>query len=113
MSSQMTENQHLLAAHCDAKGKMWSNIHVSDRVTVLHQLDAVACVMRSSPAEKIAVFSKVAVPRMTALPAGRSGITGTCSAGQSLSDRPNSDKQVITEGASTVVGSNTLLNVFC
>ena len=35
--SQMTEHQHLLAAHC------------SDRVTVLHGLSAVVCVMRSSP----------------------------------------------------------------
>lgn len=26
--SQMTENQHLLAAHCDAKGKMWSNLRL-------------------------------------------------------------------------------------
>lgn len=26
--SQMTEDQHLLAAHCDAKGKMWSNLRL-------------------------------------------------------------------------------------
>lgn len=26
--SQMTEQQHLLAAHCDAKGKMWSNLRL-------------------------------------------------------------------------------------
>ena len=26
--SQMTEHQHLLAAHCDAKGKMWSNLRL-------------------------------------------------------------------------------------
>lgn len=24
----MTEDQHLLAAHCDAKGKMWSNLRL-------------------------------------------------------------------------------------
>lgn len=26
--SQMTVDQHLLAAHCDAKGKMWSNLRL-------------------------------------------------------------------------------------
>lgn len=26
--SQMAEDQHLLAAHCDAKGKMWSNLRL-------------------------------------------------------------------------------------
>ncbi len=26
--SQMTEQQHLLTAHCDAKGKMWSNLRL-------------------------------------------------------------------------------------
>ncbi len=27
----MTEHQHLLAAHCDAKGKMWSNLRLFRR----------------------------------------------------------------------------------
>lgn len=29
--SQLTNEQHLLAAHCDAKGKMWSNLRVFRR----------------------------------------------------------------------------------
>lgn len=29
--SQMTEHQHLLAAHCDPKGKMWSNLRLFRR----------------------------------------------------------------------------------
>jgi len=29
--SQMTEHQHLLAAHCDPKGKMWSNLRIFRR----------------------------------------------------------------------------------
>ncbi len=29
--SHLTDAQHLLAAHCDAKGKMWSNLRVFRR----------------------------------------------------------------------------------
>ena len=29
--SHLTDEQHLLAAHCDAKGKMWSNLRVFRR----------------------------------------------------------------------------------
>lgn len=29
--AQLTEHQHLLAAHCDPKGKMWSNLRLFRR----------------------------------------------------------------------------------
>ena len=45
--SQMTENQHLLAAHCDAKGKMWSNLVCSATAMALHGLNGAVCVNRS------------------------------------------------------------------
>ena len=60
--SQMTENQHLLAAHCDAKGKMWSNLRL------FRQGDGFAWLERRSlrdaqltELKKYAVFSKVAI----------------------------------------------------
>ncbi|RVR66964.1 tRNA-modifying protein YgfZ, partial [Citrobacter freundii] len=59
--SQMTEHQHLLAAHCDAKGKMWSNLRL------FRQGDGFAWLERRSlrdaqltELKKYAVFSKVA-----------------------------------------------------
>ena len=46
--SQMTEDQHLLAAHCDAKGKMWSNLRLfRGTAMALHGLNGAACVNRS------------------------------------------------------------------
>lgn len=60
--SQMTENQHLLAAHCDAKGKMWSNLRL------FRDGDGFAWIERRSVREpqltelkKYAVFSKVTI----------------------------------------------------
>jgi folate-binding Fe-S cluster repair protein YgfZ len=44
----MTDDQHLLAAHCDAKGKMWSNLRLS-AATGFAWIDAAACATRSSP----------------------------------------------------------------
>ncbi|MGT3087739.1 tRNA-modifying protein YgfZ, partial [Salmonella enterica] len=60
--SQMTEQQHLLAAHCDAKGKMWSNLRL------FRQADGFAWLERRSlrdaqltELKKYAVFSKVVI----------------------------------------------------
>lgn len=60
--TQLTEHQHLLAAHCDAKGKMWSNLRIFrhndgfrwiERRSV-QQIDLTAL-------KKYAVFSKVTI----------------------------------------------------
>lgn len=60
--SQMTEQQHLLAAHCDAKGKMWSTLRL------FRERDGFAWIERRSVREaqltelkKYAVFSKVVI----------------------------------------------------
>ena len=60
--SQMTEHQHLLAAHCDPKGKMWSNLRLFRRQ------DGFAFIERRSlrdaqltELKKYAVFSKVTI----------------------------------------------------
>lgn len=56
----LEKNQHVLSAHCDAKGKMWSNLRL------FHYNDGYAFIERKSLAEiqlaelkKYAVFSKV------------------------------------------------------
>lgn len=46
--TELGENQHLLVAHCDAKGKMWSTCACSVMATVSPGLNAAACVTRSS-----------------------------------------------------------------
>ncbi len=58
----MTEHQHLLAAHCDPKGKMWSNLRLFRRQ------DGFAFIERRSlrdaqlkELKKYAVFSKVTI----------------------------------------------------
>ena len=43
--AQMTEHQHLLVAHCDAKGKMWSNLRL------FHRQDGFAFIERRSVRE--------------------------------------------------------------
>ncbi|ROP59715.1 hypothetical protein EDF81_2530 [Enterobacter sp. BIGb0383] len=60
--AKLTETQHLLAAHCDAKGKMWSNLRL-----FRHQ-DGFAWIERRSlqaaqltEMKKYAVFSKVVI----------------------------------------------------
>jgi folate-binding Fe-S cluster repair protein YgfZ len=60
--SQMTEHQHLLAAHCDPKGKMWSNLRLFRRQ------GGFALIERRSlrdaqltELKKYAVFSKVTI----------------------------------------------------
>lgn len=45
--SQMTENQHLLAAHCDAKVKCGAIYVCSATAMALHGLNGAACVNRS------------------------------------------------------------------
>jgi folate-binding Fe-S cluster repair protein YgfZ len=46
--SALTDDRHLLAAHCDAKGKMWSNLRFSAATVVLPGLNAAACAIPSS-----------------------------------------------------------------
>ena len=60
--SQLTEHQHVLAAHCDAKGKMWSNLRL------FRDGDGFAWIERRSlrdaqvgELKKYAVFSKVTI----------------------------------------------------
>lgn len=103
--SQMTEQQHLLAAHCDAKGKMWSNLRL------FRQADGFAWLERRSlrdaqltELKKYAVFSKVVIaPDDERVLLGVAGFQARAALANLFSELPTSDKQVVTHGASTLL----------
>ncbi|WP_235424167.1 tRNA-modifying protein YgfZ [Citrobacter koseri] len=103
--NQLTEQQHLLVAHCDAKGKMWSNLRL------FRDGDGFAWIERRSLREaqltelkKYAVFSKVAIaPDDERVLLGIAGFQARAALANIFSELPNSEKQVVSEGASTLL----------
>ena len=103
--SQMTENQHLLAAHCDAKGKMWSNLRL------FRDGDGFAWIERRSVREpqltelkKYAVFSKVTIaPDDERVLLGVAGFQARAALANLFSELPSKEKQVVKEGATTLL----------
>lgn len=103
--NQLTEQQHLLVAHCDAKGKMWSNLRL------FRDGDGFAWIERRSLREaqltelkKYAVFSKVAIaPDDERVLLGIAGFQARAALANIFSVLPNSEKQVVSEGASTLL----------
>ncbi|WP_054177490.1 tRNA-modifying protein YgfZ [Trabulsiella odontotermitis] len=101
----MTESQHLLAAHCDGKGKMWSNLRLfrsgegftwierrSLRDTQLTEL------------KKYAVFSKVVIaPDDERVLLGVAGFQARAALANLFSALPDADSQVIRDGDTTVL----------
>ncbi len=77
--AQMTDHQHLLAAHCDAKGKMWSNLRL------FREPEGFAWIERRNVRDaqltelkKYAIFAKVTIaPDDSPSAAWRSGVPGT------------------------------------
>ncbi|EKD4767531.1 tRNA-modifying protein YgfZ [Salmonella enterica subsp. enterica serovar Infantis] len=103
--SQMTEQQHLLAAHCDAKGKMWSTLRL------FRERDGFAWIERRSVREaqltelkKYAVFSKVVIaPDDERVLLGVAGFQARAALANVFSVLPNSENQVVRDGASTLL----------
>ncbi|HAT3904463.1 TPA: tRNA-modifying protein YgfZ [Citrobacter koseri] len=103
--NQLTEQQHLLVAHCDAKGKMWSNLRL------FRDGDGFAWIERRTLREaqltelkKYAVFSKVAIaPDDECVLLGIAGFQARAALANIFSELPNSEKQVVSEGASTLL----------
>ncbi|MBI0679033.1 tRNA-modifying protein YgfZ [Citrobacter koseri] len=103
--NQLTEQQHLLVAHCDAKGKMWSNLRL------FRDGDGFAWIERRTLREaqltelkKYAVFSKVAIaPDDERVLLGIAGFQARAALANIFSELPNSEKQVVSEGASTLL----------
>lgn len=103
--SQMTEDQHLLAAHCDAKGKMWSNLRL------FRDGDGFAWIERRSVRDsqltelkKYAVFSKVTiVPDDERVLLGVAGFQARAALENLFREMPSKEKQVVREGATTLL----------
>ncbi|ANG94040.1 tRNA-modifying protein YgfZ [Enterobacteriaceae bacterium 155047] len=102
---QMTEHQHLLAAHCDPKGKMWSNLRLFRRQ------DGFALIERRSlrdaqltELKKYAVFSKVTIVADDEhVLLGVAGFQARAALKNLFSALPDAEKQVVSEGATSIL----------
>ena len=103
--AQLTEHQHLLAAHCDPKGKMWSNLRLFRRQ------DGFALIERRSlrdaqltELKKYAVFSKVAIaPDDEHVLLGVAGFQARAALNNLFSELPDAEKQVVSEGETSIL----------
>ena len=103
--AQLTEHQHLLAAHCDPKGKMWSNLRLFRRQ------DGFALIERRSlrdaqltELKKYAVFSKVAIaPDDEHVLLGVAGFQARAALKNLFSELPDAEKQVVSEGETSIL----------
>lgn len=101
----LTENQHLLAAHCDAQGKMWSNLRLFRRNGGFSWLERRS--LRDgqlSELKKYAVFSKVTIAaddeQQLLGVAGKGARSALAALFHTL---PDQEKAVVTEGATTLL----------
>ncbi|MCW4987426.1 tRNA-modifying protein YgfZ [Enterobacter mori] len=103
--AQLTEHQHLLAAHCDPKGKMWSNLRLFRRQ------DGFALIERRSlrdaqltELKKYAVFSKVTIaPDDEHVLLGVAGFQARAALNNLFSELPDAEKQVVSEGETSIL----------
>ncbi|MDH2914286.1 tRNA-modifying protein YgfZ [Kosakonia sp. HypNH10] len=103
--STLAANQHLLAAHCDSKGKMWSNMRL------FHDKEGFAWLLRRSVREtqlrelkKYAVFSKVTIAaddKRVLL--GVAGFQARAALANLFTTLPESENQVVQEGETTLL----------
>ncbi|MHA1057050.1 tRNA-modifying protein YgfZ [Enterobacter mori] len=103
--AQLTEHQHLLAAHCDPKGKMWSNLRLFRRQ------DGFAFIERRSlrdaqltELKKYAVFSKVTIaPDDEHVLLGVAGFQARAALKNLFSELPDAEKQVVSEDETSIL----------
>ena len=103
--AQMTEHQHLLVAHCDAKGKMWSNLRL------FREPEGFAWIERRSLREaqltelkKYAVFAKVAItPDDNRVLLGVAGFQARAALANVFTTLPDGENQAVREGDSTLL----------
>ncbi len=103
--AQLTEHQHLLVAHCDAKGKMWSNLRLFRRN------DGFAWVERRSVREaqltelkKYAVFSKVTIAADDEhVLLGVAGFQARAALANLFSTLPDQQTQVVQDGDTQIL----------
>ncbi|ESS57357.1 tRNA-modifying protein ygfZ [Enterobacter cloacae S611] len=103
--STLAANQHLLAAHCDSKGKMWSNMRL------FHDKEGFAWLLRRSVREtqlrelkKYAVFSKVTIAADDErVLLGVAGFQARAALANLFTTLPESENQVVQEGETTLL----------
>ena len=103
--STLAANQHLLAAHCDSKGKMWSNMRL------FHNKEGFAWLLRRSVREtqlrelkKYAVFSKVTIAADDErVLLGVAGFQARAALANLFTTLPESENQVVQEGETTLL----------
>lgn len=98
-------NQHLPAAHCDAKGKMWSNLRL------FHRGEELAYLVRRSlrdtqitELKKYAVFSKVTIaPDDDAVLLGIAGSEARLALGRFFDTLPDAENSLVQQGETTLL----------
>ncbi len=103
--AQLTEHQHLLVAHCDAKGKMWSNLRLFRRN------DGFAWIERRSIREaqltelkKYAVFSKVTIAADDEhVLLGVAGFQARAALANLFTTLPDQQTQVVQDGVTQIL----------
>ena len=103
--AQLTDHQHLLVAHCDAKGKMWSNLRL------FREPEGFAWIERRNLREsqltelkKYAVFSKVSIaPDDSRVLLGVAGFQARAALANLFTTLPDSENQAVREGDSTLL----------
>ncbi|WP_058911978.1 tRNA-modifying protein YgfZ [Entomohabitans teleogrylli] len=103
--AQLADNQHLLVAHCDAKGKMWSNLRL------FHHGEGFAWLERRSVRDaqltelkKYAVFSKVAIAADDdAVLLGLAGFQARAALSVIYSNLPDAQNPLTRDGATTLL----------
>jgi len=101
----MSADQHILCAHCDAKGKMWSNLRLFTRG------DGMAFIERRNlrdaqlaEIKKYAVFSKITfAPDDDVVLLGVAGAEASSALSGLFTDLPNAEKQVVQQDESTLL----------
>ncbi|HEN3565132.1 TPA: tRNA-modifying protein YgfZ [Yersinia enterocolitica] len=98
-------DQHVLCAHCDAKGKMWSNLRL------FHRGEGLAFIERRSVLDnqlselkKYAVFSKVVIAAQPdAVLLGVAGTRAKAALAEVFAELPNAEHPVVQQGDSTLL----------
>lgn len=103
--ASLTPSQHTLTAHCDPKGKMWSDLRL------FHHLDGFSYIERASvlanqlaELKKYAVFSKVSFEQKTDLKLlGVAGKGAREALAVIFNELPDAEYQVVVDGKSTLL----------
>lgn len=103
--SHLTDVQHLLAAHCDAKGKMWSNLRVFRREGGFAWIERRSLRdAQLTELKKYAVFSKVTIAANDDLVLlGVAGFQARAALAPLFAALPDAATPVVSEGATSLL----------